>query len=60
LRPHASGPSRRYCSKSGSYRELRDIVYVKPEDFDPGKTMLQADQIGEINRELARADRKYY
>jgi len=44
---------------NGVYGEIRDIVYVKPDDFDPGRTMLQADQIGEINRGLARADRKY-
>ncbi len=44
---------------NGVYREIRDIVYVKPENFDPGRTVLQADQIGEINRDLDRAKRKY-
>ncbi len=44
---------------NGVYREIRDIVYVKPEDFDPGRTVLQADQVGEINRELVREGRKY-
>jgi hypothetical protein len=44
---------------NGVYRKIQDIVYVKPEDFDPGRTVLQADQIGEINRELAREKRKY-
>lgn len=44
---------------NGVYKTIQDIVYVKPEDFDPGRTVLVADQIGEINRELARADRKY-
>jgi hypothetical protein len=45
--------------ENGVYRKIRDIVYIKPEDFDPGRTVLQADQIGEINRGLAKADRKY-
>jgi CheY-like chemotaxis protein len=39
--------------------EIRDIVFVKPEDFDPANTMEIADEIGQINEKLIRQKRKY-
>ena len=40
-------------------REMADIVYVKPESFDPGRTAEIAIQIAEINSALVQAGRKY-
>ena len=40
-------------------QEMRDIVYVKPEPFDPAKTIEIARQIAHINASLIKADRKY-
>ncbi len=39
--------------------EMVDIVYVKPESFDPARTIEIARQIGEINASLVNAGRKY-
>jgi hypothetical protein len=40
-------------------REMADIVYVKPESFDPARTAEIAKQIAEINSSLVQAGRKY-
>ena len=40
-------------------REMCDIIYVKPENFDPAKTTQIAREIGEINSKLTRLGRKY-
>ncbi|WP_228857374.1 PEP/pyruvate-binding domain-containing protein [Desulfomarina profundi] len=40
-------------------REMCDIIYVRPENFDPAKTTQIAREIGEINSELTRLNRKY-
>jgi len=40
-------------------REIADIVFVKPDTFDPGQTPQIARQIGEINAALNRDGRKY-
>ncbi len=39
--------------------EMADIVYVKPESFDPARTTEIAKQIAEINSSLVQAGRKY-
>ena len=38
---------------------MADIIYVKPDDFDPGRTQQIARQIGELNSGLMKASRKY-
>jgi hypothetical protein len=38
---------------------IRDIVFVKPENFDPAGTMEIADEIGQINGKLLNDKRKY-
>jgi hypothetical protein len=38
---------------------MSDIVYVKPEDFEPGKTVAIAAEIGQFNAGLTAKDRKY-
>jgi hypothetical protein len=40
-------------------RDMADIVFVKPEAFDPGQTPRIAREIGEINAALCRDGRKY-
>ncbi len=38
---------------------IADIVFVKPDGFDPGKTVDIAAEISRINARLVKADRKY-
>ncbi len=40
-------------------REIKDIVYVKPDSFDPAKTVETAKQIAKINACLLKEGRKY-
>jgi hypothetical protein len=40
-------------------KDLADIIYVKPDAFDPGRTPEIARQIGKMNSELAKNGRKY-
>ncbi len=40
-------------------REIGDIVFVKPDAFDPGQTPEIARQIGQVNAGLEREGRKY-
>ena len=39
--------------------DITDIVYVKPDTFDPAKTIEIAREIGEINKYLGQEKRKY-
>lgn len=47
------------CLGNGSFNDIYDFVYVKPESFDASKTQLIADEIGNINQELIKNKRKY-
>jgi len=40
-------------------REMGDIIFVKPDNFDPANTKKIAVEIGELNAKLARENRKY-
>jgi len=40
-------------------RDITDILYVKPDKFDPAKTIEIAREIGEINKHFAQKGRKY-
>ena len=40
-------------------RDMADIVFVKPEAFDPAKTTLIAREIAQLNAMLVKAGRKY-
>jgi hypothetical protein len=44
---------------NGQIEDLQDIVYVKPEVFNPGRTPQIAREIGELNAGLVMAGRKY-
>ena len=39
--------------------EMYDIIFVKPESFDPANTQQIADEISELNAVLNKKDRKY-
>ena len=39
--------------------DMADIIYVKPDDFDPAKTQQIAREIGELNSGLMKASQKY-
>jgi DNA-binding NarL/FixJ family response regulator len=39
--------------------DIADIIYVKPDDFDPGKTPEIAREIGKLNAGLLSESRKY-
>ena len=40
-------------------RNIQDIVFVKPEDFDPAETQTIAQEIGKMNQFCSRQGRKY-
>ena len=40
-------------------QDMADIIFVKPEVFDPGKTMEIAREIAKLNAILVKAGRKY-
>jgi CheY-like chemotaxis protein len=44
---------------NGVNRDLADIVYVKPQDFDPAKTVEIAKEISRLNAELTKSDVHY-
>ncbi|MFP4178695.1 MAG: PEP/pyruvate-binding domain-containing protein [Spirochaetaceae bacterium] len=44
---------------NGIYDELHDLVYVKPEAFDPAHTKEMAQKIGELNEAFAQKERGY-
>jgi hypothetical protein len=56
--------SRAFCFSSNALgnaikRDMEDILYVKPEVFDPGRTPDIAREIDEMNAELVKEGRKY-
>jgi hypothetical protein len=44
---------------NGEYKDIRDVVYVDPETFDPGKTIEIAGEINKINALFNRDGKKY-
>jgi len=40
-------------------REMCDIIFVKPDNFDPANTKRIAAEIGELNAALTKSDRQY-
>ncbi len=43
----------------GSHEDLYDVVYLKPEAFNAAKTMVIAQEVADMNRDLVAADRPY-
>ncbi len=55
---------RAFCASSqalgnGERAEIADIVFVRPEAFDPGRTLEIAREIGRLNAGLVKEGRKY-
>jgi hypothetical protein len=44
---------------NGDFEDLRDIIFVKQDAFDPAKTIQIAAEIGKVNGLLAKEKRKY-
>jgi len=44
---------------NGRFEDIVDVVYVKPESFDPALTVQIAGEIGPVNRKLESEQRKY-
>ncbi|UCD79491.1 MAG: phosphoenolpyruvate synthase PpsA [Desulfobacterales bacterium] len=44
---------------NGSSNDIADIVYVKPDAFDPARTVEIAAEISRINKQLVQQKRKY-
>ena len=44
---------------NGVFKDLYDLVYVNPETFDPAKTRLIAQEVGELNQTLLTENKKY-
>jgi CheY-like chemotaxis protein len=56
--------SRAFCFSSHALgntetNDIADIIYVKPDDFDPARTQQIAREIGELNSRLMSESRKY-
>ncbi|MBP7747553.1 MAG: histidine kinase [Phycisphaerae bacterium] len=49
----------RHALGHGRIPGLSDVVYVKPEQFDPSHTPAMADEIGRLNEELMADNRPY-
>jgi hypothetical protein len=45
---------------NGFIRDIRDLIYVRPDTFDRSKTALIAQQIGDLNATLKRAKRPFF
>jgi hypothetical protein len=44
---------------NGQFQDIADIIYVRPEAFNPAKTLDIAAEIGKVNRQLVTQHRKY-
>ncbi len=44
---------------NGVYENIRDIVYIKPETFDPGKTKIMGKMISEMNSKFTERGTHY-
>jgi hypothetical protein len=45
---------------NGHYADMADIVVVDPESFDPARTIDIATEIGRLNAELRRQQKRYF
>jgi hypothetical protein len=44
---------------NGIYDDICDLVYVDPDSFDISKSRIMAGEVGEINQEFIKEERKY-
>lgn len=57
-------PARVFCRSTlalghGGYDNLEDIVYVRRDRFDPAHSPRIAEEVGQLNRDLGSAGRRY-
>jgi hypothetical protein len=57
-------PSRVFCRSTlalghGAYADLRDVVYVRRDRFDPARSPRIAQEVGELNKQLGAEGRRY-
>ena len=44
---------------NGKFKDITDIIYVRPDSFDPGRTVEIAGEIGKVNRQMVQQNKKY-
>ncbi|MBT8374354.1 MAG: PEP/pyruvate-binding domain-containing protein, partial [Deltaproteobacteria bacterium] len=44
---------------NGKFKDISDIIYVRPDTFDPARTVEIAGEIGKFNRQMVQQNRKY-
>jgi hypothetical protein len=44
---------------NGQFEEIKDIIFVNPDTFDPAHTIEIASEIGNVNKEMTLHNRKY-
>ena len=44
---------------NGVYKNIQDLIYIKPETFDPGKTKLMGEMIGKLNSQFDNTGKNY-
>ena len=44
---------------NGQFEEIKDIIFVNPDTFDPAHTIEIATEIGDVNKEMTLHNRKY-
>ncbi len=44
---------------NGKFKDIADIIYVRPDSFDPARTVEIAGEIGKINRQMVQQNKKY-
>ncbi|OQY14319.1 MAG: phosphoenolpyruvate synthase PpsA [Desulfobacteraceae bacterium 4572_187] len=44
---------------NGKFKDITDIIYVRPDSFDPARTVEIAGEIGKVNRQMLQKNKKY-
>ena len=44
---------------NGKFEDITDIIYVRPDSFDPARTVEIAGEIGKMNRQMVQQNKKY-
>ncbi|MDY6793055.1 MAG: PEP/pyruvate-binding domain-containing protein [Thermodesulfobacteriota bacterium] len=44
---------------NGKFEDITDIIYVRPDSFDPARTVEIAAEIGKMNRQMVQQNKKY-
>ncbi|MCK5673795.1 MAG: phosphoenolpyruvate synthase, partial [Spirochaetales bacterium] len=44
---------------NGVFENIRDLIYIKPESFDPGKTKIMGKMISDLNSEFKKNGENY-